>query len=98
MRVTRMMFPCLLMIMTLVLGCGNSTDDGSAGTEPERISVEELKGLLDDQADVIVVDVRSISHYDEGHIPGAISMPYPDGIQAGYVELSRDKTMILYCG
>jgi 3-mercaptopyruvate sulfurtransferase SseA len=64
--------------------------------EPERISVDQLKSLLDSQADVIVVDTRGERSYKAGHIPGAISMPFPDGIRSRNQELPRDKTTILY--
>ncbi len=63
----------------------------------ERVTVNELKGLLDNKADIVVVDVRSKDSYDAGHIPGAISMPYPDEIKARHGELPQDKTIILYC-
>ncbi|MEK7398222.1 MAG: rhodanese-like domain-containing protein [Candidatus Poribacteria bacterium] len=63
----------------------------------ERVTVDELKGLLDKKADVVVVDVRDKDGYDIGHIPGAVSMPLPDGINARHGELPKDKTIILYC-
>ena len=64
--------------------------------EPERMPLEQLKGLWDDQADVIVVDTRGEHEYEVGHIPGAISMPFPDGIRSKNQRLPRDKTIILY--
>jgi 3-mercaptopyruvate sulfurtransferase SseA len=63
----------------------------------ERITADELKGLLGNKADIVVVDVRSIESYKVGHIPGAISMPYADEIKARHGELPQDKTIILYC-
>ena len=63
----------------------------------ERVTVNELKALLDNKADIVVVDVRSKESYEAGHIPGAISMPLPDGINARHGELPQDKTIVLYC-
>ena len=63
----------------------------------ERVTVDELKNMLDNKADIVVVDVRSKEIYDAGHIPGAISMPYPDGIKARHGELPQNKLIILYC-
>ena len=48
--------------------------------EPERIALAELKRLLDAKEDVILIDVRNQAAYNFGHIPRAISMPFPDGI------------------
>lgn len=62
----------------------------------ELISVDKLKTMLDDQADVVVVDARSEQSYAIRHIPGAVSMPYPDGIRAKNLELPRDKMIIFY--
>jgi len=63
--------------------------------EPERISLEQLKDMLDGEVDVIVVDVRSAASYENGHIPGAISIPSNE-IAARHEELPRDKSIILY--
>ena len=64
--------------------------------DPERVSIEQLKSMLDGQTDVIVVDTRSERSYIDGHIPGALSMPFPDGIEAGAEKLPKDKTIIFY--
>ena len=80
----------------IMSGCGSGDQaDGTSG-DIEPIYIEELKALLDTQADVVVVDVRSRSLYDSGHIPGAISMTYPDEIQSRHQELPTDRTLILY--
>jgi rhodanese-related sulfurtransferase len=61
-----------------------------------RITVEELKKLMD-EGQVVVVDVRNADAYNSGHIKGAINLPL-DKIQAGkYDELPRDKRIITYC-
>ena len=85
----------LLVISVIMAGCDNGTSEALTA-EVERISVEEVKSLMDNQADVVVVDTRSRQFYDEGHIPGAISMPFPDGIRAGHQELPQDKTIVFY--
>ena len=89
----------LLAASMIATGCGSEVDGVSTATfiEAERISLEEFKGLLDNQADVIIVDVRSRESYEAGHIPGAISMTYPDEIRARHHELPLDKTIIFYC-
>ena len=63
---------------------------------PERVTIEQLKSMLDNKSDVIVVDTRSQNSFEAGHIPGALSMDYPDGIRAGIAKLPRMKTIILY--
>ena len=96
----------IIAISIMAVGCGDNTDDNddivndgnlNSGSEPERISVAELKDLLDNEADIVIVDVRSRESYDAGHIPGAISMEYSAEIVARYSELPQDKTIVLYC-
>jgi rhodanese-related sulfurtransferase len=68
----------------------------SAESRVPRITIEELKKLMDEQK-VVVVDVRSADAYNNGHIKGAINLPL-DKIQAGkYDALPRDKRIITYC-
>jgi rhodanese-related sulfurtransferase len=78
----------------------SSAQQPPAAQSPEskvpRITVEELKKLMDEQK-VVVVDVRNADAYNSGHIKGAINLPL-DKIQAGkYDELPRDKRIITYC-
>ena len=64
--------------------------------EPERIALAELKRLLDAKENVILVDVRNQLQYNLGHLPGAISMPFPDGIEARHQTLPPDGLIVLY--
>ncbi len=54
-------------------GCGNGDGADKTSGDIKRITKEELKTLLDTQADVVVADTRSRNQYDSGHIPGAMS-------------------------
>ena len=63
---------------------------------PEGVTIEQLKSMLDNKSDIIVVDTRSQTSFEAGHIPGAISMDYPDEIRAGIAKLPRKKTIIFY--
>jgi 3-mercaptopyruvate sulfurtransferase SseA len=85
----------IIVSLMAIEGCSNGQSKDTI--EPERISLEDFKNLFDSQADIVIVDTRSLESYEAGHIPGAISMPYPDEIRARNQELPRDKTIILYC-
>jgi hypothetical protein len=61
-----------------------------------RISLEELKEKLDAGTDLVIVDVRSTEDFAQGHIPGAVSIPWEE-IKDRYTELPRDKEIITYC-
>ena len=85
----------LIGISVIIAACGSGSDKELY--KPERISIGELNSFLDNQADVVILDVRSKESYDKAHIPGAVSMTYPDEIRARNHELPLDKTIILYC-
>lgn len=61
-----------------------------------RISPEQLKEKLDAGADLVVVDVRDKEAFDEGHIVGAVSIPWEE-LEDRHNELPRDKEIITYC-
>ena len=67
-----------------------------SGFDVPRINLEQLKEKLDAGADLAIVDVRSKEDFDEGHITGAISIPWEE-MEARYTELPRDKEIITYC-
>lgn len=61
----------------------------------EPISREQLvEAVAADRA--VILDVRPTVEYDEGHIPGAISIP-PEELSARLDELPRDRTIVAYC-
>ncbi len=64
--------------------------------QPERITLAELKRLLDTKEKVTLVDVRGQIHHNFGHIPGAVSMPFPDGIETRHQTLPAEGLIVLY--
>ena len=55
----------------------------------------ELNAQIESHADLVIVDVRASEDFEEGHIPGAISLPREKwGAPAG---MSKDKPNVLYC-
>ena len=63
--------------------------------EFERISIEELKPLVD-QGAVTVIDVRSVEQYLAAHIPGSLHIPVTR-IEGEIPYLPKDKPIVTYC-
>ncbi len=61
-----------------------------------RISVQEVKAKLDAGANIVIVDSRSKTEYDQSHIVGAISLPF-ETMAAPYSELDGYDEIITYC-
>ena len=60
-----------------------------------RVSISTAKGAFDNGA-AVFVDVRDQVYYEDGHIPGARSMPL-NQFESRLGELNQDDWIILYC-
>ena len=48
---------------------------------------------------LVVLDVRSPAEFKEGHVPGAVNVPYTNVLAgAGDVPATKSQTLIVYCG
>ena len=62
-----------------------------------ELGPHDLKHRLDKEAtEIVVLDVRHRKGFEEGHIPGAISIPFEE-LEERYKELPKDKEIITYC-
>lgn len=63
-----------------------------------QISQAEAKALMDSERDYVIIDARTQSEYDEGHIEGAILIPEYEIAERAERELPNKKQLILvYC-
>src|SRR5262245_65181035 len=63
---------------------------------PEKyMSVDQVKGLLDQKRRVVFVDVRPKEQFDDPHIRGARSVPLRD-LTACLADLPRQDLLVLY--
>jgi len=85
----------LLLLLTLV-SCAEATSIEQ--NEPVLISASVGKSMMDENTDIILVDVRTESEYNEGHIEGAILLPL-DTIPSNASKVLKDKSaiIIIYC-
>jgi rhodanese-related sulfurtransferase len=67
-----------------------------------RITVEELRQMIDKGGDLVIVDTRDSGSYDAGHIKGAINIHYnptadPTERQMMLIALPMEKLIVTYC-
>ena len=95
----------ILCIISAVLcifltACGNNIGNTEKGekTMYQQITPEEAKKIMDSGEEHIILDVREQSEFDEGHIPGAILIPYTE-IEERSEEILPDKNtqILVYC-
>ena len=63
---------------------------------PKRISIQEVKALIDKKADVMIVDVRGHRSYQQKHLPTSVSVPVGE-LENRHQELPKNKLIIFYC-
>ena len=66
--------------------------DGAGETKLLR---DKLEALIQ-QGEVVLIDVRPKLEYDNGHIPGAVTMPIDELVER-QGELPRDRRIVAYC-
>ena len=89
-------FLIAMQTFTLPFGCVGCSDGGAASYE--QISGAEAKALMDSESGYIILDAREQDEYDEGHIPGAILIPYGEIADRAEKELpDKDQLILVYC-
>ena len=103
-----------ILMCIMLTACGNDNSIGTIGGADgptsiivdekgekvmyEQISAEDAKKIMDSGEEVVILDAREQDEYDEGHIPGAILIPYTE-IENKAEELLTDKErlILVYC-
>ena len=63
------------------------------------VSMDEIKEIMNENTDYIILDARTIEEYNEGHIPNAICIPNETIDESVITKLPRKAQLILiYCG
>ena len=62
-----------------------------------QIDGKELKSMIDQGADFLLVDARMHEGYEREHIPGAVRMPAERIGEHALREYDKDRTVVTYC-
>ena len=64
----------------------------------EMITPKEAKEIMDSQEGYIILDVREQEEFDQGHVPGAILIPYTKIEDQAEEHLpQKDQLILVYC-
>lgn len=65
--------------------------------KPINLSAIEFKAMIE-KGDVILLDVRTINEFKQGHLKGAINIDwYKRTFETKVAELDKEKTILIYC-
>jgi rhodanese-related sulfurtransferase len=85
---------CSLLLALLGLAACQTPGDG----RPTHMRNTELAGLIKSGAPPVIVDVRSAREYRQGHIPGALHIPFwQTFFRADSITAARDDTVVVTC-
>ena len=110
----KILFIISAILCIILTACGNDSSIGIIGGADgptsiivaekgekamyEQITAEEAKRIMDSGEEHIILDTREQDEFDEGHIPGAILIPYTE-IENKAEEMLPDKNtqILVYC-
>jgi len=84
------------LVVLLVLTAGAAALSAQAIRSVPRITIDELKTLMDQKA-VVVLDVREPASFEKGRIPGAINIDYTMVLKQGDRFAGEKRTIVAYC-
>jgi sulfur-carrier protein adenylyltransferase/sulfurtransferase len=76
--------------------CGTVSDEAQEAAAGSTITAGELKALMDNGDDFLLVDVREPAEWEIVRIPGAVLIPKGD-LPGKLAELPQNKPVITYC-
>ena len=62
-------------------------------TDPSDVYTD----LQNNSAEITVIDARTQEAYSQGHVPGAINLPWRKIDLSSTASIPRDKTLVTYC-
>ena len=63
-----------------------------------NITAQEAKEIMDSQKGYVILDTRTQEEFDEGHIPGAILIPYDEILEKAEAVLTdKNQLILVYC-
>ena len=87
----------LVLTILLITACGQQNQDTQEAVYM-NITAQEAKELMDTQTGYIILDTRTQEEYDQGHIPGAILIPYDEVLEkAEGILTEKDQLILVYC-
>jgi len=88
----------VLMKRTMLLGIALSLIAIGSSFAVTDLSVQEVKAKIDSGEEMVILDVRESWEFEDGHIRGAIILPWiSDVLQETYTLLPTDKPILVVC-
>jgi rhodanese-related sulfurtransferase len=88
----------ILIVGTVLLTFLISAVAYAGHDEIPRIPIDDLKKMIDQKADIVILDAQLKEIYDSGHIKGALSLPWKQELTfEDTASLPKNKLIVVYC-
>ena len=88
---------CVMLAMLLLTACGQQNEETQEANYM-NITAQEAKEIMDTQEGYVILDTRTQEEYDQGHIPGAVLLPYDEVLQKAETILTdKNQLILVYC-
>ena len=91
----------ILLASLLLVSCAGTQQTPAPQKNSDgyyQIGQDEAARMMEKEKDAVILDVRTVSEYDSGHIPGAVAIPNEIVSEVAPDELpDLDQVILVYC-
>jgi len=91
----------ILIILAVIIGgviMLNKNTEKETTNQIQYVSMDEITTIMQENTNYIILDVRTIEEYNEGHIPNAICIPNETIDETVTKQLpNKDQLILIYC-
>ncbi len=83
-------------VIALAVGGYYLLQMGSGDSDYGNVDVAEARDLIGEKGELVILDVRTVSEYESGHLEGAINIPV-EALNGRLSELNKNDELLVYC-
>ncbi len=98
MKVVIIIFIVLILIVSILLYFNYNKSNKSTETKVRYVSMDEIVQIMNENENYIILDVRTMEEFNQGHIPNAICIPNETINENIINELpNKEQLILIYC-
>ena len=98
MKVVIIIFIVLILIVSILLYFNYNKSNKSTETKVRYVSMNEIVQIMNENENYIILDVRTMEEFNQGHIPNAICIPNETINENIINELpNKEQLILIYC-
>jgi rhodanese-related sulfurtransferase len=83
-------------VIVLAVGGYYLLQMGSGDSDYGNVDVAEARDIIGEKGELVILDVRTVSEYESGHLEGAINIPV-EALSGRLSELNPNDELLVYC-